>query len=69
MSRKSRTRVETNISFAMIRRLVNGSDHDLHPLQFHMFLSEADLPQFLLHHLLKKPRRILPQRNVNVFGS
>ena len=26
----------------MIRRLVNGFVHDLHPPQLHMFLSEAD---------------------------
>ena len=45
---------------AMIRRLVNGFVHDLRPPQ---------LPLFLLLPLLKKPRRIFHQRNVNVFES
>ena len=37
LSRKSRTRVETNI-----RRKENCFVHDLRPPQLHMFLSEAD---------------------------
>ena len=50
----------------MSRRLVNDFVHDLRPPQIHMFLTEADrmlslhLPQFLLHPLHKKPRRIFP---------
>ena len=48
MSRKSRTRVETNIrkkkreNICMIRRFVNGFVHDLRLPQLRMFLSEGD---------------------------
>ena len=48
---------------AMIRRLVNGFVHDLRPPQLHVYFLKLivfypHLPQFLLLHLLKKPRRI-----------
>ena len=59
---------------ATIRRLVNGFVHDLRPPQLRMFLSEADRilsssPAVFVVHLLKKPRRIFHQWNVNVFES
>ena len=80
VSRKSRTRVETNIwrkenihlqwfegwwtVLFMISVFLSSTCFCLKLIVFY-----PHLPKFLLHHLLKKPKRIFPQRNVNVFES
>ena len=64
VSRKSRTRVETNIRrkedpSAMIRRLVNGFVHELRPPQLHMFISAQETEKQLVLAVARRTARLL----------